>query len=473
MAMTRRLTCGLAVAALAVAGAACQPPPRYDIVVRGGTLVDGTGQPARQGDVGIIGDRIAFLGDLSGADADRVINAAGLVVAPGFINTHGRSGVTLLLDGQAESHVRQGITSEVIGDGGAPAYWGSEADEAALVEGFGVTYDWTGLDGYFTRLQERGVAINVGTLVPASAVWREVMGDADRAPSGAELARMEALVDEAMAAGALGVSGDLGHDTGRTVTAAGLTAMARAAARADGVLATGLRAGVPVTEAVDEVAAIARDAGARLVLFHLSSPATLAREGAEEMAARLRDATAAGLSVFGTMTPYADPLPAVPDTGGEAVGEAAPPDVSEEDRVAAGLRSGSVSFGTDSEAVRAEGALSLRAAPRSAYGTFPRVLGTYVRERSATTLEEAVRRMTSLAASQFGLERRGILRESWVADLVVFDPATIADEATVEAPQRYPVGIHHVLVNGVPVVGPDGLTGARPGRPIYGRARGR
>jgi N-acyl-D-amino-acid deacylase len=130
-----------------------------------------------------------------------------------------------------------------------------------------------------------------------------------------------------------------------------------------------------------------------------------------------------------------------------------------------------VSNGTDAAAVRAEGALAQGQPHPRAYGTFPRVLGKYVRDEAVMRLEEAVRRMTSLAAAQFGLDRRGIIREGYFADLVVFDPATVADRATFEQPHQYPVGIHHVVVNGVPVLTPAGLTGARPGRPLYGRGR--
>src|SRR5512145_765600 len=160
---------------LLVLCAACtQPSNRYDLIIRGGEVVDGTGgQAARRADVGVIGDRIAAVGDLSGVQAGREIDAAGKIVAPGFIDVQGQSGTTLLADGNAESHIRQGITSEIIGEGGSPAFWtaADTADNEALAP-FGVTIDWTGFAGYFNRLRQSGTTVNVGTFVPATQVRR-------------------------------------------------------------------------------------------------------------------------------------------------------------------------------------------------------------------------------------------------------------------------------------------------------------
>jgi N-acyl-D-aspartate/D-glutamate deacylase len=157
--------------------AGCQTSaPRFDLIVRGGTLVDGTGQPPRPADVGVIGDRITEVGDLSSVPAGRVIDATGLIVSPGFIDVQGQSGTTLLQDGNGESHLRQGITSEIIGEGGSPAFWIQGTDDSDALKPFGLTFDWTGFSGYFERLRQRGTTINLGTFVPATTVRRNVIG---------------------------------------------------------------------------------------------------------------------------------------------------------------------------------------------------------------------------------------------------------------------------------------------------------
>jgi N-acyl-D-amino-acid deacylase len=540
-----------------VLAAGCQPPPRYDLVIRGGAVIDGTGADARPADIAVRGDRIVAIGDLTTAAAGRTINAAGLVVAPGFIDVQGQSGVTLLLDGHGESHLRQGITSEVIGEASSPAFWTAETADTEALARFGLTWDWDGPEEYFTRLQERGIAINVGTLVPATMIRRQVVGQENRAPTAEELAVMEALVDKAMRAGALGLSSALIYPPGSFASTGELVALARVAAGHRGVYATHIRGeSFNLFNALDEAFTIGRDAGVPVVIFHLKVAARQNWGRMAEVIAALREAEASGVRVSATMYPYAAggtglaaALPLWVQAGGrdammarladasvrararaeiettidgwenlilastfEGIQIASVPQgadtsvvgkriaaiaaerrqdpwdtffqllldtggragalyhmMSEED-VVTGLRHG-VSIGTDAAAVRAEGALAQGQPHPRAYGTFPRVLGKYVRDEAVMRLEEAVRRMTSLAAAQFGLDRRGIIREGYFADLVVFDPATVADRATFEQPHQYPVGIHHVVVNGVPVLTPAGLTGARPGRPLYGRGR--
>lgn len=537
----------------------CAPTAeRYDLIIRGGDVMAGDGGPSRREDVGIRGDRIAVIGDLSAAQGGQVIDATGLVVAPGFIDVQGQSGTTLLVDGNGESHLRQGITTEIIGEGGSPAFWTKETADADLLRLFDVPFDWTGFGGYFERLRQRGTTINLGTFVPATTVRREVIGLDNRPPTAAELSRMEAMVDQAMQDGALGLSSALIYVPGTFAQTAELVALAKVAARHNGIYITHIRGeSFNLFNALDEAIGIGRDAGLPVVVFHLKVAAKANWGRMSEALDRLTKANAAGTRVTATMYPYtaggtglAATLPLWVQEGGRdkmlarladpeirkrARSEietkidgwenlllattfdgiqiaSAPPEMDQaivgkriaqiaaerksdpwdvyfqllidsggrigalyhmmsEADVATGLRSGLVTIGTDSSALRREGVLSQGAPHPRAYGTFPRVLSKYVRDDKVLTLNDAVRRMTGAAAIQMGITDRGLIRAGMLADVVVFDAATIRDNATYEQPHQYPTGIAHVIVNGVPVLDPKGLTGARPGRPVYGPAR--
>jgi N-acyl-D-amino-acid deacylase len=400
--------------------------------------------------------------------------------------------------------------------------------------------------------------VNVGTLVPATQVRRNIIGLDNRAPTADEMSRMEAMVDQAMRDGAFGLSSALIYVPGSFATTEELVALARIAAKHKGIYITHIRGeSFNLFNALDEAIAIGREAGLPVVIFHLKvgAKANWGRMG--EAIAKIETANAAGGRVTATMYPYAaggtglaatlplwvqeggrermlerlkDPatrararneietkidgwenllmaatfegiqIASVPrdfdqsligkrisqvaaerkadvwdvyfqlliDTGGR-VG-ALYHMMSEQD-VATGLKFRLVTIGTDSSALRSEGLLARGSPHPRAYGTFPRVLGKYVRDDKLLTLQEAVHRMTAAAAAQIGIRDRGQIGEGLFADLVVFNPATIRDTATYEQPHQYPVGIEHVIVNGVHVLDPRGLTGARPGRPIYGPAR--
>ncbi len=506
----------------------------------------------------MVGDRITAIGDLASEQAGRVIDAKGLAVAPGFIDVQGQSGTTLLADGNAESHLRQGITSEIIGEGGSPAFWTPETADSDSLAPFGITVDWTGFDGYFNKLRQTGTTVNVGTFVPATMVRRAIIGMDNRPPTPEELTRMEAMVDQAMRDGALGLSSALIYVPGSFAKTDELVALARVAARHQGIYITHIRGeSFNLFNALDEAITIGRDAGLPVVIFHLKVGAKANWGRMNEAVAKLETANASGARVTATMYPYAaggtglaatlplwvqeggreqmlerltDPairararteietkidgwenllmaatfdgiqVASVPrefdqsivgkriseiakerkadpwqtyfslllDTGGR-VG-ALYHMMSEQD-VATGLKSSLVTIGTDSSALRAEGILSRGAPHPRSYGTFPRMLGKYVRDEKLLTIQEAVRRMTGAAATQMGLRNRGLIRDRYLADLVVFNPATVKDNATYERPHQYPTGIEYVVVNGVVVLDPKGLTGARPGRPLYGPAK--
>ena len=536
----------------------CAEPASYDLIVRGGTVLDGNGSAPARGDIGITGDRIVAVGDLSDGRAGRVIDASGLMVAPGFIDVQGQSGTTLLADGNGESHLRQGITTEIIGEGGSPAYWTKDTADVEALAPFGVAFDWTDADGYFNRLRERGTTINLGTFVPATAVRRTVIGMDNRPPTAAELTRMEDMVDQAMQDGAFGLSSALIYVPGSFAQTAELVALAKVAAKYQGIYITHIRGeSFNLFNALDEAIGIGRDAGLPVVIFHLKVGAKANWGRMNEALAKIDAANRSGVKVSATMYPYtaggtglAATLPLWVQEGGrdqmlarltdpavrqraraeieskidgwenllqattfEGIQVASAPKeidqsiigkriaqiaverkadpwdvyfqlliesggrigalyhmMSEAD-VATGLQSSLVTIGTDSAALRQEGVLAQGSPHPRSYGTFPRVLGKYVRDDQVMTLSEAVRRMTSAAATQMGIKDRGRIQLGMLADLVVFNPATVMDNATYDKPHQYPTGIEHVIVNGVPVLDPRGLTGARPGRPVYGPAK--
>ncbi len=536
----------------------CAEPASYDLIVRGGTVLDGNGSAPARGDIGITGDRIVAVGDLSDGRAGRVIDASGLMVAPGFIDVQGQSGTTLLADGNGESHLRQGITTEIIGEGGSPAYWTKDTADVEALAPFGVAFDWTDADGYFNRLRERGTTINLGTFVPATAVRRTVIGMDNRPPTAAELTRMEDMVDQAMQDGAFGLSSALIYVPGSFAQTAELVALAKVAAKYQGIYITHIRGeSFNLFNALDEAIGIGRDAGLPVVIFHLKVGAKANWGRMNEALAKIDAANRSGVKVSATMYPYtaggtglAATLPLWVQEGGrdqmlarltdpavrqraraeieskidgwenllqattfEGIQVASAPKeidqsiigkriaqiaverkadpwdvyfqlliesggrigalyhmMSEAD-VATGLQSSLVTIGTDSAALRQEGVLAQGSPHPRSYGTFPRVLGKYVRDDQVMTLSEAVRRMTSAAATQMGIKDRGRIQLGMLADLVVFNPATVMDNATYDKPHQYPTGIEHVIGTGVPVLDPRGLTGARPGRPVYGPAK--
>ena len=531
-------------AALLLPAAAPDRLPDFDVLITNGTVIDGTGAPRRRADVGIRGDRIAAIGDLAGRTATRTLDAAGLVVAPGFIDLLGWSQLTVLVDNRGVSKVTQGITTEITGEGWSPAPVNANTmrDDSAQFVAWELNVDWRDLDGYFARLERSGTPFNLATFVGATTLRLYVMNQDRRAPTEAEYAQMEALLDTAMQQGALGLSTSLIYEPGSYATTAELVRLARVAARHGGLYASHIRNEADrIDRALNEAFTIGRDAGLPVEVWHLKLSGRANWGRMPRVLARLDSARAAGAAVGANSYPYiasatslSQVLPAWMRSGGDSLMLARLRDPAARARVRRELRSaGSVlvlgavnpalaryqgrriaeiatterkheldvvmdllledggktgaafftmseadvrravstpwiGVGSDFGATAPDGPLFTGPVHPRAYGTFARILGKYVREDHALTLEAAVHKMTGVPAQRAGLTDRGVIREGAFADITIFDPATVADRATFESPHQAATGIRYVIVNGALTFDDGRLTDARPGSPLRG-----
>ena len=520
-----------------------------DILIRGGTVIDGTGQPARRADVAIAGERIEAVGLLSGASAARVIDAAGHVVAPGFVDMHSHADFVLPGLPTAESKVHQGFTLEVVGNCGAspapltPARRQDVIDTSALTLP-ALAWDWTTFRSYLDGLTRQGISINVAPLVGHGTIRLLVMGPGDARPTAGVIDAMAREVRRAMDEGAVGLSTGLIYAPGVFADTDELVALARAAGQAGGFYASHIRGeGDTLLPAIAEAIDVGRRASVPVEISHLKAAGRSNWPKMAQAIELIEAARAEGLDVTADMYPYpagstalsallpawvhaggrdallarlADAAdrarirvvldgpgmardagwdgiviagcPARPEYEGQtlariAAGLGMSPDeavievlrqakgdadmilfMMSEDNVALGLGRPWVMIGSDGEGRAARGPYATgKPHPRN-YGTCPRLLGHYVRDRGLLSLPEAIRKLTSLPAGKLGLRDRGRLEPGAVADVVVFDPATIADTATFAEPHRYPDGVPWVLVNGEPVIAGGQHTGRRPGR---------
>lgn len=538
--------------------AACGGAPTYDVVIRGGTVHDGSGNTPVVADVAIRGDSIVAVGPSLPGRGTRELDATGLAIAPGFINMLSWATESLLEDGRSLSDLKQGVTLEVMGEGESMGPVSDTMRAVMQAEQGDIRYPvtWTTLGGYLDTLVVRGISTNVASFIGATTVRIHEVGWDDREPTPAELERMQALVRQAMEEGALGVGSSLIYAPAFYAKTPELVAMAKAAAPYGGMYITHMRSeGNRLLQAVDEFLTIVRDGGVRGEIYHLKAAGQSNWPKMDTVLARLDSARAAGLEVTADIYPYpagATGLDAAMPPWVQAGGYAkwaerlrdpairarvaremrTPNDAWENLYLAAGsaervvlvgfkadslkpytgktlaevarlrgtspeetamdlvIRDGSrvgtiyflmseeniakqlakpyVSVGSDAGSIAAEGVfLKSNPHPR-AYGSFARVLGKYVREDSVLTLQEAVRRLTSLPAKNLRISRRGTLAPGFFADVVVFDPPTIRDHATFEQPHQYATGVRHVFVNGVQVLADGEHTGATPGRVVRG-----
>jgi N-acyl-D-amino-acid deacylase len=516
------LTCCLSLVAPSLA------QTRYDILIRGGRIVDGTGAPGRVADVAIRGGRIVAIGALADATATSIIDAKGLVVAPGFIDVHTHAD-EIAAHPLAEHFVRMGVTTVVAGNCGGSA--------ENIADAFGA-------------IERATIAVNYATLFGHNTVRRAVMGTERRAPSPDELARMQTLVAKAMSDGAVGFSTGLQYVPGTYAEQSEIAALARVAGQAGGVYATHMRnEGTALEESVREALAIGEAAGAAVEISHLKVDAP-SRWGASAKALALIDAARSrGMKVAADVYLYDAASSSLgirfpswvleggqaqingrlddaatwariteemktlirerglenysfariasyradPSLNGQTIPQAAKKMLGGDDLEAQleamrrMLRAGGASmvyqFMSEGDigrilrhphvAIASDSGLNVVGEgvphPRG-YGNTARALARYVRELQVLSLEEAIRKMTSLPADHFGFRDRGRIAEGQAADVVILNPATVADLATYEQPHQFATGISHVLVNGRVVVADGRHTGARPGR-VLGGAR--
>jgi N-acyl-D-amino-acid deacylase len=531
-----------------------------DILIRGATVVDGTGRPGFEGAVGVAGDRLRLLRtpeaiEEAARTARRIINARGRVVVPGFIDLHSHSGLVILAEPLHEPKVRQGVTTEVIGvDGNAYAPFPSRQDLLDFVVMNGgldgrpdLAYDWDTVATYLARFDGR-VAVNIGFLVGNSALRIGAVGWDDRPAADAEIATMRSMLREAMAEGAFGLSSGLDYPPGSYASTEELAALMAEAGRAGGFYHTHVRYPLgdrfldPFREAIE----IGRQGEAPAHITHFYHRVT-APGTPDDLLALVDDARADGRDVTFDLYPYEWActrllilIPTWVQSGGPTVTKERLADVAIRDRIRHELRDRGVLFageggirdirvgaftrpehspfegrtlgevcddtghdpvdavcdllltedlrvnevtpgphldgirrflvhpqamiGTDSTF------LGAKPSPRT-YGSYPRVLGQFVRDERLLGLEEAVAKMTSLPAARLGLRDRGRIADDLAADLVVFDPATVRANATYDEPRRFPDGIEQVIVNGALVVDGGRHTGATPGRALrHGRS---
>jgi N-acyl-D-amino-acid deacylase len=540
--------------------ASCQKQ-KFDVIIRGGTVYDGSGKEGVVMDVGINADTVAFIGDLSKAVGKKEIDAKGLAVAPGFINMLSHCEVSLLFDGNSQSDIRQGVTLEVLGEGsmGPMNDQMKRDDEEAMKRDPDWQYkiDWTTLGEYLEGLEKRGVSPNVASFVSAITVRVHELGYANRAASPEELERMKALVKTAMEEGAMGVTSALIYAPANYASTEELVELSKVASQYGGMYIAHIRSeGNSIFEAIDETIRIAREAKLPAEIYHLkfsgkdnwnkidsviamidhankeglkitadmytyvagatgldaAMPPWLQEGGIKEWIKRMKDPVIRKKALQEMRTPtnkwenlmkLAGDFDRVLLMGftndslrknftGKTLGQVAkiygksPEETAMDLVITDGTRVGTayflmteenvkrqiqlpyVSFGSDAESSTAAGNFLKTPTHPRAYGNFSRLLGKYVRDEKVISLAEAIRRLTSLPASNLKIEKRGSIQIGYYADLAIFDPLKIQDHATFENPHQYSTGMVHVFVNGTQVLENGEHTNAKPGRVVRG-----
>jgi len=561
---TQVLTLAVTILSMLSSALATEPSTRspksagFDVIIKGGTVYDGTGAQPRHVDLAIRGDRIAGVGDFKTAKAKTIIDATGLAVAPGFINMLSWSNESLIQDGRSQSEIRQGVTTEIMGEGESMGPVNDRVREHMLREQSDIKYEikWNTLAEYLHYLETRGISCNVASFIGAATLREYVIGFEDKAPTPQQLDQMRELVRKEMEAGALGIGTALMYPPAFFAKTEELIELCKVAAKYQGKYISHIRSeGNRLLESLDELIRISREAGIPAELYHIKAAGQQNWSKTDQLLSHIEVAQKEGLKIRANMYTYTASgtgldacLPPWTEDGGYpalfkrlrdpatrekiAAQVKTPTDEWENVYIAAGgpdrillvgfkseklkpltgktlaavaemrgkdpistimdlisedesrigtiyfemseenikkeLAKPWISFGSD-EASQAPEGVFLKSNPHPrAYGNFARVLGKYVRDEKVIPMTEAIRRLSGLPATNLSLDHRGFIKEGMFADVVLFDPATIADRATFEKPHQYAVGVKHVFVNGVQVLRDGEHTGAKPGRALWG-----
>jgi N-acyl-D-amino-acid deacylase len=554
--MKKRIALAVSLAAF-VATSAAPVPASYSVLIRGGTIYDGSGGAPYVGDVALKGDKIVYVGPHAPGRATRTVNATGKAVSPGFINMLSWANEDLIVDGRGMSDTYQGVTLEVMGEGDSMGPLTPEMKRLEIKRQGDIKFPikWTTLGQYLDWITRKGITPNVTSFVGATTVRVHELGEKDVQPTPAQLNRMRALVRQAMKEGAVGVGSSLIYAPATYAKTPELVALAHEAARCGGMYISHIRdEGPKLLEAIDELVTISRESGAPAEIYHYKQAGTDNWGKIDAAIAKVNDARASGLRITADMYTYAasstgfdaafptwmqdggleawvkrlkDPalrakaiaemkgpngtenaklvvdhpekvllvgfktaklkpltgktLAEVAKERGKPPAETAADLIAEDgtriqvvyfsmnpDNVKREVALPWMSFGSDAGSQAPEGVFLKSSTHPRAYGNVARLLGYYVRDQHATTLQDAVRRLTSLPATNLALKQRGSLRPGYYADVVVFDPATIEDHATFEKPQQFATGVRDVFVNGTQVLKNGKHTGAKPGRFVRG-----
>lgn len=546
----RKLLIALNFVLILLGGAAAQQSGEFDVLIKNGTVYDGTGGKPRRADVLIRNDKIVAVGNFKNAKAKTVVDAAGLAVAPGFVNMLSHSYNSILTDGRSLGELRQGVTTQIFGEGSSMGPLTEEMKQRRGITG------WTTLAEYLSFAEKKGISQNIASYIGATTIREYVIGLEDKKATPEQLAQMRQLVKQEMEAGALGIGSSLIYAPAFYATTEELIEMCKVAAQYKGKYISHMRSeGNQLIEAVQELLRIARKAGIPAEIYHLKASGEANWPKMDQVIRMVEQARKQGLKITADMYTYTagstglnSTLPPWtldggyealfkhlqnPETRRKIAAEVRTPtnswenmyllagspdrillvgfrnpalrqyigksladvaklrgkdpietimDLIVEDRsrvdtvyfmmseenVKKQLKLPWVSFGSDAASMAAEGVFLNSSTHPRAYGNFARLLGKYVRDEKVLPLEEAVRRLAYLPATNLGLDHRGLLKTDYFADVVVFDPKTIADHATFEKPHQYSVGMQHVFVNGRHVLKDGEHTGTKSGRALWG-----